>query len=217
MFTKAHLKEIIAEELQEAYDNRGHYRTPRPSKHAIGYDDLGQSPLSAFGISDDDIEKIYNKIKGMFKDKEEYVDRINPELTKKYMKQAGILDPDEEVPGEDEERRLARFRSSNAAKLDRLMGRKVKVAGIDEAIALIAEFTIEEYDAMVSEGHGGEGAMVVGQLNRMSQIIDELRQMVSEDDNHKEWVEAKITKAMDYVSTVLNYLSGKDDNLSSNI
>jgi len=33
--------------------------------------------------------------------------------------------------------------------------------------------------------------------------------MIEEDTNLEEWVEAKITKAQDYLSAVLNYLQGE--------
>jgi hypothetical protein len=37
-------------------------------------------------------------------------------------------------------------------------------------------------------------------------MIDE---MVDDDTNLPEWVEAKITKAQDYLSAVMNYMKGK--------
>ena len=62
----------------------------------------------------------------------------------------------------------------------------------------------------LSEAHGAEGSMVVRQLNNLSQMVQELQAMVDKDDNHEEWIESKITKAHDYLNTVLNYLSGAD-------
>lgn len=64
--------------------------------------------------------------------------------------------------------------------------------------------------ASLDEGHGGEGSMAVRQLNNLSQMVQELQAMVDESDDHEEWVESKITKAHDYINTVLNYLSGAD-------
>lgn len=104
--------------------------------------------------------------------------------------------------------------------LDKEDAEDERLSDLDDAYAEADYYDEQEQEDRyrdLSEGHGGEGAMVVRQLNRMSQIVDELRRMVSEDDNHKEWVEAKITKAMDYVSTVLNYLSGTDDNIDPNV
>ena len=61
----------------------------------------------------------------------------------------------------------------------------------------------------LAEGHGGEGSMAVGQLSRMAEMVDEVRGMIDEQDDLEEWVESKITKAQDYLSSVLNYMSGK--------
>ena len=57
--------------------------------------------------------------------------------------------------------------------------------------------------------HYGEGSMASYQLNRIEQIASELQEIIHKDDDLDEWVEAKITKAQDYLSTVLNYKLGK--------
>ena len=68
----------------------------------------------------------------------------------------------------------------------------------------------ENWRKQIDESYEGEGSMAVNQLNRLSQIVEELQSMVSESDNHEEWVESKITKAHDYLSTVLNYIKGEE-------
>ena len=55
----------------------------------------------------------------------------------------------------------------------------------------------------------GEGSMAVNQLHRTEEIANMLQDMISKEDNLEEWVESKITKAQDYLSSVLNYMSGK--------
>ena len=67
----------------------------------------------------------------------------------------------------------------------------------------------------LAEGHGGEGSMAVRQLNNLSQMVQELQAMVDESNEHEAWVESKITKAHDYINTVLNYLSGADPDFDS--
>ena len=57
--------------------------------------------------------------------------------------------------------------------------------------------------------------MAVGQLNRMAEMVEEVRGMIDEQDDLEEWVESKITKAHDYVNTVLNYLAGSVDKMNS--
>ena len=62
----------------------------------------------------------------------------------------------------------------------------------------------------LAEGHGGEGSMAVRQLNNLSQMVQELQAMVDESNDHEEWVESKITKSQDYLSSVLNYMRGSE-------
>lgn len=63
----------------------------------------------------------------------------------------------------------------------------------------------------------GEGEMAVNQLGRLAEMVDEVRGMIEPSDNLDEWVEAKITKAHDYLSTVLNYLSSDSLNEKSSV
>ena len=58
------------------------------------------------------------------------------------------------------------------------------------------------------ESHG-ECSMAVNQLHRTEELARKLQDMISKDDNLEEWVESKITKAQDYLSSVLNYMSGE--------
>ena len=67
----------------------------------------------------------------------------------------------------------------------------------------------------ISEGENNEGSMAVRQLNNLSQMVQELQGMVDESDDHEEWVESKLTKAHDYINTVLNYFSGADPDFDS--
>ena len=69
----------------------------------------------------------------------------------------------------------------------------------------------EELEAALDEGHGGEGSMAQGQLQRIGELADMISQQFDDSTNLEEWVEAKITKALDYLSTVMNYMRGKDD------
>jgi len=65
-------------------------------------------------------------------------------------------------------------------------------------------------DAGLSEGHGGEGSMARGQLGRTVEMAAMIQEMINDDSDLEEWVESKITKAHDYLSTVLNYMRGND-------
>lgn len=61
----------------------------------------------------------------------------------------------------------------------------------------------------LDEGHGGEGSMARSQLGRTTELAAMLQSMIQDDSNLEEWVESKITKAHDYLSSVLNYMRGE--------
>lgn len=64
-------------------------------------------------------------------------------------------------------------------------------------------------DEELSEGHGGEGSMARSQLGRTVEIAAMLQDLIQDESNLEEWVESKITKAQDYLSSVLNYMRGE--------
>ena len=59
------------------------------------------------------------------------------------------------------------------------------------------------------EGHSEEGTMAVKQLNNIGMMSGDVLDLVDDSDNLDEWVEAKITKAHDYLNTVFNHLRGE--------
>ena len=60
------------------------------------------------------------------------------------------------------------------------------------------------------EGHDAEGSMARSQLGRTAEIAIMLQGMIDDDSDLEEWVESKITKSQDYLSSVLNYMRGKE-------
>ena len=82
----------------------------------------------------------------------------------------------------------------------------------------------EELDSALEEGNWagtenfplqeptkGEGSMAQGQLHRIGELADMISQQFDDSTNLEEWVEAKITKAQDYLSSVMNYMRGQAD------
>ena len=63
----------------------------------------------------------------------------------------------------------------------------------------------------------GEGSMARTQLARISEISAMLSDMIEESTNLEEWVESKITKAQDYLSSVLNYMRGEEAKLKEKL
>ena len=57
----------------------------------------------------------------------------------------------------------------------------------------------------------GEGSMAQGQLRRIAELANMIADEFDDSTNLEEWVEAKITKAQDYLSSVMNYMRGKAD------
>ena len=57
----------------------------------------------------------------------------------------------------------------------------------------------------------GEGSMAQGQLQRIAELANMLADEFDDSTNLEEWVEAKITKAQDYLSSVMNYMRGQAD------
>ena len=64
--------------------------------------------------------------------------------------------------------------------------------------------------AMAQEEHG-EGSMAQGQLKRISELANMISEEFDDSTDLEEWVESKITKALDYLSSVQNYMRGKAD------
>ena len=74
--------------------------------------------------------------------------------------------------------------------------------------------SISRLDEAPSSGVEGdyEGEMVRGELKALIANAQELLKMLGEDDEIEAWVQSKITKAADYVSSVRNYMVGDSVN-----
>ena len=98
---------------------------------------------------------------------------------------------------------------------------------IAEAVTKIsanAPATMEDYDKIVgfmqkqgqqSEAndpgeYDREGEMARQDLSTAAEAANELRSILSADDNLPEWVQAKITKALDYLDTSRDYMKSKE-------
>jgi len=68
----------------------------------------------------------------------------------------------------------------------------------------------EELGLALKEGsYGGDGQMADSQLDTIVVLATKLDMIISDDTKIPNWVKSKITKALDYVSTSLNYLIGE--------
>tara|TARA_Y100000114_G_scaffold154101_1_gene175406 strand:- start:213 stop:830 length:618 start_codon:yes stop_codon:yes gene_type:complete len=75
-------------------------------------------------------------------------------------------------------------------------------------ISELKQIIQEEIDSL-NEGGYGEGSMARSQLGRTAELALMLQDMIGDDTNLEEWVESKITKSQDYLSSVLNYMRGE--------
>jgi len=57
--------------------------------------------------------------------------------------------------------------------------------------------------------YDNEGGMAKDDLSTIEDAATELRSILSTDENLPEWVQAKITKAMDYIDTARDYMKSK--------
>lgn len=81
---------------------------------------------------------------------------------------------------------------------------------LDAAVRAHQASSLRETTRQQLESHDdGEGSMAVKQLNNIGMMSGDVLDLVDDSDNLDEWVEAKITKAHDYLNTVFNHLRGE--------
>jgi hypothetical protein len=66
----------------------------------------------------------------------------------------------------------------------------------------------EDYD---KDEYDEEGEMADNQLDVVHDAAQELQDIIDSDDNLPEWVQSKITKAMDYLDTARDYMKSVED------
>jgi len=74
------------------------------------------------------------------------------------------------------------------------------------------EVDVEIDDRVDHKNHGvdDEGRMAKSQLYKIAKYASELYKMMDDDTQLDAWVQAKLTKACDYVGTVKHYLEGEE-------
>jgi hypothetical protein len=59
--------------------------------------------------------------------------------------------------------------------------------------------------------YNDEGGMAISQLKTAKSAVEELMSIIKDDDNLPEWVQSKLTKAVDYMDSVRDYMSSEKD------
>ena len=68
---------------------------------------------------------------------------------------------------------------------------------------------VKEELGLKEGSYGGDGQMADSQLNTIVELATKLDMIISDDTKIPNWVKSKITKSLDYISTSLNYLIGE--------
>jgi hypothetical protein len=90
--------------------------------------------------------------------------------------------------------------------LSKIQGGSAVTIAEDDSIPLVDK---GEYDR--------EGDMAKEQLHTIEMAAEELASILSDDENLPEWVQSKITKAMDYVDTARDYMIATKDDQNNNV
>lgn len=102
------------------------------------------------------------------------------------------------------------FDNEDAAKKYAQRGNSVdKVGGkyhVNKVKGMREEKDPNEYDK--------EGDMAKGQLKTLVRNASDLMKMMGDDDNLPEWVQSKLTKAEDYISSVRDYLQSEKEKMN---
>ena len=92
---------------------------------------------------------------------------------------------------------LTRFGFQPATELDKLRLRK--------------KINPSTQPKIIKEMSDAEGQMAKGELQVMAKKAQELAAMMQDDTQLEAWVQSKITKAKDYISSVHDYMNGNPD------
>jgi hypothetical protein len=114
-----------------------------------------------------------------------------------YKNKAGKVEAEKDFDTEMAAKKYA----ERGNKVDKVGGKYVitKVKGMSEA-----------YDRTVDRGeYDYEGSMAKNALQTICRNAEDLMGMLGDDDNLPEWVQAKITKAEDYMSSVREYMQSE--------
>jgi hypothetical protein len=106
---------------------------------------------------------------------------------------------------EDQANKLQRQANKRSDSMDQAAGKLAKKfkKGVAEGE--------DEFDPANRGEYDREGEMAQDQLTTAADAASELRSILDSDENLPEWVQSKITKAVDYLDTARDYMKSKDD------
>lgn len=91
-------------------------------------------------------------------------------------------------------------------------GKKIGARGPSGRSKLHSKGSIKEGDTDLHDQgeYDREGEMAKQQLHTIDSAAKELHAILNDEENLPEWVQSKITKAMDYLDTARDYMAGRD-------
>lgn len=102
------------------------------------------------------------------------------------------------------------FESAKGLPAEYDMPNQSPVLGSDEEKNVYGDYFVgEDVDIEDKGEYDQEGDMAKGDLNRAADAALELESILSDSDNLPEWVQAKITKALDYLDTARDYMKNE--------
>lgn len=87
----------------------------------------------------------------------------------------------------------------------------VTMADYDHIVQFMKDQGEPATEAQDPAEYDREGEMAQGQLKTAADAAEELRSILTADENLPEWVQAKITKAVDYLDTARDYMKTEKD------
>ena len=110
------------------------------------------------------------------------------------------------------------FESAKGLPAEYDMPNQSPVLGRDEEKNVYGDYFVgEDVDIEDKGEYDQEGDMAKGDLNRAADAALELESILSDSDNLPEWVQAKITKALDYLDTARDYMKNELEEMGTSL
>lgn len=130
-------------------------------------------------------------------------------VTRRTDDQGISVGTDDESKPEVEKRGVGRPKKDKAPERVTAKAYKHKHGRVEEGME--DEMPAGNYETGERGEYDREGDMAKEQLHTIEQAAQELKSILSDEENLPEWVQSKITKAMDYVDTARDYMLAQHD------
>jgi hypothetical protein len=156
-------------------------------------------------------------IMGMKKNKTQLVKKFGKDAERvMYGRATNIVKNKSEEPMEQDQKLKEMVKAALMNPIEEKKGKDLNDDGkIDSKDYLMArnaaiKKNLNEDDWMQKDD---ESDMAQSQLTRVISLATDLKSMISDGEQLDAWVQAKLTKAEDYLNSVHGYLKGEDENL----